>query len=391
MNTAPEQSEIASAGLTEVTFYRGRVALHAILKALGVGAGDEVIVQAFTCVAVPEAVIASGAKPVYADIETDGYNLAPEQLASRMTARTKAIVVQHTFGVPAQIQQIMAIADAAGVPVIEDCCHALASRVDGRLLGAFGVAAFYSFEWGKQLVAGLGGSAVTGDPALLSRLFELQKTHRTPPLVKRVQLELQHAAFTVLSRPEWYWRVRAVFHLLSKGGVAAGNFHKAEDFSQPSADFAWSMPPKAVRRVRRKSKNLEAICRHSDEVVQQYQTKITTPALTHPSMAASSETCFARYPLRAANKDELLRKAREQRVELAGWYQTVVHPLDGDALGQVGYEPSSCPNAEQRSREIISLPTNRRVREEHIDRAAEFLNACAQPGADQTTGAKHAA
>ena len=146
--------------LTQCTYYRGRVALAAILKSLGVGRGDEVVIQAFTCVAVPEGVMASGARPVYADIEPGGCNVDPASLEERITSRTRAIVLQHTFGIPAQMDRVMLIAERAGIPVIEDCCHALASQFDGRLLGSIAVARFYSFEWGKPLVARLGGAAV---------------------------------------------------------------------------------------------------------------------------------------------------------------------------------------------------------------------------------------
>ncbi|HIE26284.1 TPA: hypothetical protein EYP66_03250, partial [Candidatus Poribacteria bacterium] len=94
---------IQSSRFAKLTFFRGRVALYAILKALNIGPGDEVATQAFTCVAVPEGIMASGARPVWVDIEVDGYNMDAEDLRRKLTLRTRAIIVQHTYGIPADM------------------------------------------------------------------------------------------------------------------------------------------------------------------------------------------------------------------------------------------------------------------------------------------------
>ena len=132
-------------------YYRGRVAQAAILNALGIGQGDKVAIQAFSCLAVPEGVYATGAEPIYIDIEENGYNLCPDSLSERITPKTKAIIVQHTYGIPAQLDKIMAIAKDNGILIIEDCCHSLDGKYNSKQLGTFGVAAFYSFEWGKPI------------------------------------------------------------------------------------------------------------------------------------------------------------------------------------------------------------------------------------------------
>lgn len=358
----------------ELFFYRGRVALFAILKALGVGTGDEVILQGFTCVAVPEGVLATGATPVYADIEPDGYNLSPESCRSLLSPKTRAIVVQHTFGIPAKIARIRQLADEAGIPVVEDCCHAIGARVAGRELGGFGVASFYSFEWGKQIVAGLGGSAVANEPELQKRLLELHAPLGVPPLIKRSQLMVQHTAFQVLNRPAWYWKVRAAYHGLARLGIAAGNFRPAGDLAKASPEYGWQMPRAAVRRVQRQSKQIEATVKHSRQVASQYRCNIATPEVLHPVISPEETPSYARYPLRVEAKQELLKQAEEKRVELAGWYQSVIHPLTSETLSEVGYEPGCCPNAEQRASEVVSLPTNSRVTAGSLERTISLLN-----------------
>jgi perosamine synthetase len=88
---------------SELTFYRGRTAMYALLRALKVGAGNEVIVQAYTCLAVPLPILALGAKPVYADVDPRTYSAHPEKIRTLITQRTRAIVVQHTFGIPVRL------------------------------------------------------------------------------------------------------------------------------------------------------------------------------------------------------------------------------------------------------------------------------------------------
>ena len=120
-----------SAGeLTRFTYFRGRVALAAILRGLGVKAGDEVALQAFTCVAVPEAIMSIGAIPVYVDVEPGGINMDAEDLARKIGAATRAIVIQHSFGLPADVAQLTSIARDNNLPLVEDCAHTIASRVD---------------------------------------------------------------------------------------------------------------------------------------------------------------------------------------------------------------------------------------------------------------------
>ena len=108
-------------------FWKGRVALYAILESLGIGPGDEVIMPGFTCVVVPNAVLYRGAIPIYVDIEETSFTMDVRDIEQKITSRTRAIIVQHTYGIPAEMDAIMAVAAQAGVAVIEDCAHALGS------------------------------------------------------------------------------------------------------------------------------------------------------------------------------------------------------------------------------------------------------------------------
>ena len=152
----------------------GTDALMIGLLALGVGRGDEVIVPAVTFFATAEAVAAIGAEPVFADVEADTWNISARTVEPLIGERTAALAPVHLFGNPAPMGELLDLAGAAGVPVLEDAAQAAGARLEGRMAGAFGRAATFSFYPGKNLGAvGDAGAVVTDDPevaALARRL-----------------------------------------------------------------------------------------------------------------------------------------------------------------------------------------------------------------------------
>jgi len=358
---------------TKLTFFRGRVALYAILKAMGIGKDDQVAIQAFTCLAVPEAVMANGARPVYIDIEASSFNMDPVDLAKKITPKTKAVVIQHTFGIPVNMDAIISLATKLNIPIIEDCCHALLCSYNGRRLGTFGVASFYSFEWGKPLVAGLGGSATVNNPELLLKIETDYKNYGMPGLMTKLKIQLQYLAFSIFYKPSAYWFVKDTFHKLSSLGLLKSNYNPISD-NNMSEDFSYKMPNFLKRRLIRKIKNIEKHAEHSRYVASEYKRRIKSRALSHPKEMPGSEIIYVRYPLLTRNKEQLLRDARLANIEISDWYYTPVHPLKQEEWHLVGYRAGSCPNAESVSRQVVTLPTNEKVAKKDIDRIIEFLN-----------------
>jgi dTDP-4-amino-4,6-dideoxygalactose transaminase len=147
-------------------------ALHLILAAMEIGPGDEVIVPAFTWVATANVVVYCGATPVFADVEPETFNLDPADVARKVTARTKAIIAVHLFGLTADVD---AIARAApGIPIIEDAACAAGSAYRERPAGSLGLAAAFSFHPRKSITTGEGGMVTTGDDELAERVNRLR-------------------------------------------------------------------------------------------------------------------------------------------------------------------------------------------------------------------------
>lgn len=153
----------------------GTDALHLALRALGIGADDEVITTAFTFRATAEAISHAGAEPVFADIDPGSLNLDPAAVESLIGSRTRAILVVHLFGRPAAMGALREIADDHGLYLVEDCAQAFGARWDGREVGALGDAGCFSFYPTKNLAAfGDGGLITVADPTVADRLRALR-------------------------------------------------------------------------------------------------------------------------------------------------------------------------------------------------------------------------
>ena len=157
----------------------GTSALWTLLKCMGIGDGDEVIVPGFTFVASISAIVYAGAVPVLAEID-DSLNLDPRDVESRIGPRTKAILAVHMLGNPARLDELSAVAQRKGVVVVEDAAQAFGGSYAGRALGTLGVAGAYSFNAYKTITCGDGGMLVTSDEDLYRQAFALHDQGHLP-------------------------------------------------------------------------------------------------------------------------------------------------------------------------------------------------------------------
>lgn len=148
----------------------GTAALHLSLISLGVGKGDEVILPGFVCTAPLNAIHYVGASPVIAEIDRLTFNIDVNDLKRRITKKTKAIIVPHMFGLPADVEDIASL----GIPVIEDCAHSLGSRYGDHYTGGIGVLSIFSFYATKVIATGEGGMVLSNNEGLLEGIKDLR-------------------------------------------------------------------------------------------------------------------------------------------------------------------------------------------------------------------------
>ncbi len=166
--------EEAFAGYTGVRYAsgvpNGTVALHLALVALGIGPGDEVIVPTLTYVSSVNAVVYTGAKPVFVDSLPDTWQMDVEDAGRKVTPATRAMIAVHLYGHPCDMGPLMSLADERSLFVVEDCAEAFGSRYGGRHVGSFGHIGTYSFFGNKTITTGEGGMVVTDDETLHERV-----------------------------------------------------------------------------------------------------------------------------------------------------------------------------------------------------------------------------
>ena len=304
----------------------GTDALVLALRSCDVGIGDEVILPPFTFVATGSAVSALGAKPVFADIQPTTYNIDPTQIERRITPRTRAIVVVHLYGLPADMDPIMDLARRKNVQVIEDAAQAIGASYKGRRTGALGDVACFSFYPTKNLGAcGDAGMIVTNSPERAARLRILRNHGQTEKYVS--------------SEPGWNGRldeIQAAILRVKLRYLAA-----------------WQRARQA----------------HAVEYTRQFS---QIPGIMPPLIPEGYDHVFHQYTVRVEERDKLQQLLTEKKIGSSVYYPVPLHlqPL----YAPLGHKPCDFPHAEHAAQEVLSLPMYPELRPAQLARVAETIS-----------------
>lgn len=337
-------------------FWRGRVALYAILKALGIGRGDRVLVPGFTCVAVPNAVLYAGATPAYVDIDPDTYNVSRGTIEPHVDASVRAIIVQSSFGLSADLDPILELAGRHGIPVVEDCAHGLGGNYKGRANGTVADAAFFSTQWSKPISTGLGGVALANDADLADRLDRLASAMPAPPLSARLMLRAQFVVRPLANRPALHYPLVETYRWLTQRvGLSVGS-SSAEELSgaEMPPRFELGMAPAQRRLWQQGLGSLADAVERRRRQAERFDAFFRTTSIGPPARPVYARHAMLRYTIRVADSSATLARARELRVPLGDWFTSPLYPVEGD-LRPWGYEAGSCPEAERACREVVNL------------------------------------
>jgi dTDP-4-amino-4,6-dideoxygalactose transaminase len=347
----------------------------AILYAIGIKEGDEIILQAFTCSVAVNPIIARKAKPVFVDID-DTLNMDPEDLRRKITQKTKAIMVQHTFGWPAKMEEISRIAKENNLYLIEDCAHSLGAKYNGKLCGTFGDVAFFSFGRDKVISSVFGGMATSGNEVIGERLEKFQEELNYPSSGWVLQ-QLLHPVVISLSVMPTYtispFLGRMLLGFLHKINILSKSVYKEEKEGEIVKYFPKRFPSALAVLALKQFKKLEKFNNHRKEMADLYKAELKGFNMPFAG-SCDGDPVFMRYPvLFPVNTDEVLKKAREKRIFLDdGWRKIPIVPLGND-ISKMGYVPGSCLNAERTAKEILNLPTHINISEAETKKIIEFL------------------
>ena len=364
---------------------KGRVGLYAGLQAMGLPRGSTVSMPGYTCMVVPSAVRFAGLKPSYIDINPATYNLDPRRLETIDADGISALIVQHTYGIPCDMAPIERWATAHNVPIIEDCCHVFGSRYQGRLCGTFGRFAFMSGQWNKPFSTGLGGMLLVNDPTLAESVARLVEAEvKQPRWSANLMLRCQIAAYDLLVRPTTAMVMTFVYRALTHLRLARGSSSPDELRGVMPRDYLTAMAPCQIRRGLREVARIDANIRHRTELTAFYHAELGKLGFQPLAVPEIERQPLLRYPVRVANKSELLSLAVRKGVEIGSWFECPLHPK-GTRQEGFGYQDGMCPESERAAREVINLPTHLRVDRLTAERTLDFLRQRATPVRQNST------
>ena len=304
----------------------GLDALMLFLRAMGIGAGDEVIVPSDTYIATALAVTYTGARPVFAEPDPRTCNLDAAGLEKLITPRTRAIMPVHLYGQACDMDPIMEIAGRYGIPVVEDCAQAHGALYKGRKVGTFGLAAGFSFYPGKNLGAlGDGGAVVTDDPALAEK-------------------------------------VRAL-----------GNYGSDYKYHHIYKGYNSRLDELQAALMSVKLPHLDRMNAARREIACKYLEGIRNPAVTLPYVIPEAVPVWHIFAVRCERRDELAVWLEQQGIGTGKHYPIPMHLQE--CYRDLGFGPGSYPVAEEISRTELSLPMYYGMTEEEIRQVIQAVNA----------------
>ncbi len=369
---------------TAVSFNSGRSAMYSLLKSFGIGDGDEVIIQAFTCLALPEVIKWLSAVPKYVDID-ETLNIDFKLLEKSISPKTKAIIVQHTFGIPAKMDLITKITQKYNLILIEDCAHAIGSSYQGKKIGTFGDAAFFSFGRDKVISSVFGGMAVINEKSL-----SIKGSHYQQGKIKNAKMTLLEFRKT-LSYPTNYWIFQQLFHplafalilplyqiglgkmllvFLQKLNLLSFPISEEEKRGQKPEIFPSLYPNALALLLSNQLKKLDRLNLHRKEIAKNYFTKLSKRKniLLPPKIDGA---IYLRFNILVKNAKILREAAQKKGMLLGNWYHNIIDPQG--SLGVSGYPIGSCKKAEEISVKSLNLPTNISVKLDDVDKIVSLI------------------
>jgi perosamine synthetase len=360
-------------------FWKGRVALYAILKAIDIKEGDEIILPAFTCVVVANPIIYLGAKPVYIDIDPLTLNIDPKKIEEKITKKTKVIIAQNTFGLSSDLDAIFEIAKKYNLFVIEDCAHGFGGTYKGKKNGTISDASFFSSQWNKPFSTGIGGIAVTKNEIIAQKLKEIEAKAVKPNLKEKIMLETLVEIKKRFLKPKIYWFALNTYRKLSQLNLVVGSSQgyeiekpvEPENFLKGFSDFQAKEGLKYFEKVNGKLR-IDNIIEHRKKIANLYKQMLLELNLEPPYEPSYAEHTYLKFPLFVKNRAEFFALAEKEKIELGDWFISPIHPIINN-FELWYYNFGENPIAEFASKHIVNLPTHEDNDEKYLEKIYNFL------------------
>lgn len=308
----------------------GTVALDLTMKALGLKPGDEVITPAFTFIATANCALYQGLRPVFADVDARTFNLDPDDLQKRITARTRAVIGVHLYGQPFDLSAISEICQDKKIILVEDCAQAHGAEFHGQKVGSFGKAGCFSFYPTKNMTTGEGGMITTNDDELAERL-RLLRSHGDTGKYNHISLGYNYRMMNL------------------QGAIGLAQLKRLEEFT--------------AKRI---------------ENAKFLNDNIKIKGITTPYQAKDVRHVYHQYVVRveesfAGTREKLMDYLQAKGIGSAVHYPRPVY--EQPFYRNLGYTSESCPVSEDVSRRVLSLPVHPSLTKEDLEYICETVNS----------------
>lgn len=365
-----------------VSFSKARVGLYTILRALGIGKGDEVILPAFTCCVVPTAIIYAGATPVYVDIDKETFNLGVNQLEKLITKKTKAIVAHHIFGQSCAMNEIIALGKKYNLVIIEDAAQALGGEYHNKKLGTLGDVGFFSLDYSKNITCGQGGIVVTNNKALYEKIKNIQTEYPCPSqheikstIKNLLRLSLGMNRYTNILGEAIIFLQNKFDYLFFKKYLPTITVEELNGKQPSQYTYAAKLPPVLAGLGVLQLKKLDYFNKKRMQNAKIYDDALKRLGIFLTEKIPSTKHVYLRYATlltNEKNREKILDLFRQEQIEIGLWFNAPLYPAAADAK-KLGYTQGSCPNAENISKRIINLPNHPNISRKDINRVLKIL------------------
>lgn len=362
-------------GADAFLFASGREALTALLRSLACSQGAEVIVQAYTCMVVPNAIQAAGMTPIYADIDRDSLNLSAEEVERRLTPRTCAIMCQHTFGIPADTHKLRALCDRYNLLLIEDCAHVIPDDSGPSTIGRNGDFLLLSFGRDKAISGITGGAMLSRLPAVSVRLAAEEGKAASLSIFTIKRLLLYPLVYAI-ARPLYGIGLGKFLLVLARTIGALVPILTKEEKQGHMSSALHRLPNACAALALAELSRLKEINDHRRFLTALYYAELLKSPIGKSSIPTSIHTSLPlqKFPLFVRGAQQIRQALKKENMHLNdGWTGCVVCPAS-ISLEETGYRKGSDPQAEEVCEEIISLPTHPTMKEEDAKRLVQALS-----------------
>lgn len=360
-----------------VLFASGREALLALFQAMELRSGEEVIVQAYTCVVVPNAITAAGGVPVYVDIDPDTLNLDPDAVEKAITPHTRAVICQHTFGIPSDTATLRRICDKKKILLIEDCAHVLPDEKGPSEIGKLGDAMLLSFGRDKAISGVSGGGMIIRSETLATKLRERNTSAIEIPF-SQVLRYLLYPLIYVLARPLYTSGIGKALLVLARRLRLLLPITDSTEKHGHMSPLLHRCPNACAALACRELQRLTHINNHRRSLVSFYLAEIDKrqwnilPGFQLPP-AIRPDLPLQKFPLFFLRAQDIRKALKTKGIELNdGWTGCVICPSSVDISG-LDYIWGQDPQAEAVCQQILSLPTHPTMTLQQAGRLMDIL------------------